>query len=347
MSEFDLIDLWRVQNPTLRQFTWRRSNPRKMRRLDYLLSPNDLQFEVKSCEILAPLRSDHSPVFLKFKSSVDGGTRGPGRWKFNNSVVNDATFINEMQDLINKESSNFNEFDDPRINFEFFKYKIRNFAREYSINKTFQRKGRLETKYATDSSEETCQQHEKAKKEPEKIYDYITEGIILRSKTTFYEEREKTSKYFLSLEKSNKIKSSLRKLKWSEQFNEVTVDPKCITAELRNFYSELYTPTSLKSETECMDYLRSLNLPKLSNNGRLSCEGKLTLQECWEALNSMKKCKTPENDSLTKEFYVCFFKQLGKLLVSTLNYSFDHGEMSTSQKQAIIVLIQKKDRDQG
>ena len=52
MSEFDLIDHWRVQNPTLRQFTWRRSNPRKMMRL---LIPNDLQFEVKSCEILASL----------------------------------------------------------------------------------------------------------------------------------------------------------------------------------------------------------------------------------------------------------------------------------------------------
>ena len=100
MSEFDLIDLWRVQNPTLRQFTWRRSNPRKMRRLDYLLIPNDIQFEVKSCEILAPLHSDHSPVFLKFKSSVDGGTKVPGHWKFNNSLVNDATFKkNEMQDL--------------------------------------------------------------------------------------------------------------------------------------------------------------------------------------------------------------------------------------------------------
>ena len=32
-------------------------------------------------------------------------------------------------------------------------------------------------------------------------------------------------------------------------------------------------------------------------------------------------------------------------MVSILNYSFDHGEMSTSQNQAIIVLIQKKDRD--
>ena len=78
---------------------------------------------------------------------------------------------------------------------------------------------------------------------------------------------------------------------------------------------------------------------------RLSCEGKLTLQECWEVLNSMKYCKTPGNDGLTKECFVCFFNQLGKLLVSTLNYSCDHGEMSTSQKQAIIVLIQKKDRD--
>ena len=58
----------------------------------------------------------------------------------------------------------------------------------------------------------------------------------------------------------------------------------------------------------------------------------------------MKNCKTPGNDGLKKEFYVCFFKQLGKLLVSTLNYSFDHGEMRTSQKQAIVVLIQKKDR---
>ena len=49
----------------------------------------------------------------------EGGTKGLGHWKFNNSLVNDATFINEMQDLINKVSSNFNEFDDPRINFEF------------------------------------------------------------------------------------------------------------------------------------------------------------------------------------------------------------------------------------
>ena len=87
----------------------------------------------------------------------------------------------------------------------------------------------------------------KAQEELEKIYDYVTESIILESKATFYEEGIKPFKYFLSPEKSNKIKSSLLKLKWSEQSNEVTTDPKCIMAELRKFYSDL----------------RSLNLPKL------------------------------------------------------------------------------------
>ena len=55
-----------------------------------------------------------------------------------------------------------------------------------------------------------------------------------------------------------------------------------------------------------MDYLQSLNLPKLSNDDRLCCEGKLNLQECWEALNSMKNGKTPGNDGLTKEFFCMF-----------------------------------------
>ena len=33
------------------------------------------------------------------------------------------------------------------------------------------------------------------------------------------------------------------------------------------------------------------------------------------------------------------------MLVKSLNYSYKHGELSSSQKEAVIVLIQKKDRD--
>ena len=59
----------------------------------------------------------------------------------------------------------------------------------------------------------------------------------------------------------------------------------------------------------------------------------------------MSNGKSPGNDGLTKEFYVCFWEDLGSLLVDTLNYAFQYGELSTSQRQAVITLIEKKDRD--
>ena len=36
----------------------------------------------------------------------------------------------------------------------------------------------------------------------------------------------------------------------------------------------------------------------------------------------MKNVKTPGNDGLTKEFYLAFFDELGRLMVTTLNDSF-------------------------
>ena len=40
-----------------------------------------------------------------------------------------------------------------------------------------------------------------------------------------------------------------------------------------------------------------------------------------------------------------FFWDLGSILVETLNYSYDEGELSSSQKQAVITLIEKKGKD--
>ena len=39
------------------------------------------------------------------------------------------------------------------------------------------------------------------------------------------------------------------------------------------------------------------------------------------------------------------FWDLGSILIKTLNYSYDEGELASSQKQAVIILIEKKDKD--
>ena len=46
-----------------------------------------------------------------------------------------------------------------------------------------------------------------------------------------------------------------------------------------------------------------------------------------------------------KEFYLAFFDILGPKLLMGYNHAFSQGELSTSQKQAVITLIEKKGRD--
>ena len=144
-------------------------------------------------------------------------------------------------------------------------------------------------------------------------------------------------------ELSSSSKSHIRKLILNYNNTSEETDDLVILRELKNFYSSLYKKRSLKTEDECMEYLKNINTPELQDIG--CCEGKLTLKECWEALNSMKNNKSPGNDGFTKGFYVCFFGNLGSSLVKTLNHSYDEGELSSSQKQAVITLIVKKDKD--
>ena len=59
----------------------------------------------------------------------------------------------------------------------------------------------------------------------------------------------------------------------------------------------------------------------------------------------MKNDKSPGSDGLTKEFYVCFFNEVSKTLITALNHSFTTGMLSTSQRQAVITLIEKKGKD--
>ena len=55
--------------------------------------------------------------------------------------------------------------------------------------------------------------------------------------------------------------------------------------------------------------------------------------------------KSPGNDGLSKEFYICFFNEIHSYLLQALNMSFREGQLSSSQRQAVIVLIKKKDKD--
>ena len=57
----------------------------------------------------------------------------------------------------------------------------------------------------------------------------------------------------------------------------------------------------------------------------------------------MKNNKTPGNDGLSKEFYEVFWNDVKITLLASTNDAFIKEELSTSQKQAVIKLIEKND----
>ena len=77
------------------------------------------------------------------------------------------------------------------------------------------------------------------------------------------------------------------------------------------------------------------------------CEGYLTSAECKKALTTFKDSKTPGNDGIPAEFYKKFSHLVGTYITDSLNFAFEHGELSTSHRQAVITLIEKKDKIQN
>ena len=151
--------------------------------------------------------------------------------------------------------------------------------------------------------------------ELDELYIYITEGSILRSKVRWFDHGEKSSKYFFGLEKRNKIKTHIQKLLAHPHSSEEITEFNEVQNELKRFYKNLYTKQSLKTEKDFLEYLSKFNAPKLSDSDKSICEGKLTLNECWPALSSMKNDKSPGNHGLTKEVYVCFLRKWAGLYV--------------------------------
>ena len=180
--------------------------------------------------------------------------------------------------------------------------------------------------------------------EIERIIEYRTKGAILRSKTRWYNEGEKNTKYFLNLEKRQYKQGTISRLKRNEN-DYVTTDKETLH-ECKTFYKDLYAskldPEDLLSLT---DFFFSDNDTVLSSDQSEAIEGNLTKVECLKALKEMNSGKSPGTDGLPAEFYQTFWKEISEPLLVALNHAFAIGQLSITQRRGIIKLIPKKSEE--
>ena len=128
----------------------------------------------------------------------------------------------------------------------------------------------------------------------------------MRSKTQWYEEGEKSTKYFFDLEKRNTDKN-IKKL-ISENGNIISNPTEIIKAE-QHFYRELYSSWNTSIHSDEAKLFLDQELPQISHDQKLLCDNDMSIKECHDALLTFKNNKSPGNDGLTSEFYKSFGKQ--------------------------------------
>ena len=75
-----------------------------------------------------------------------------------------------------------------------------------------------------------------------------------------------------------------------------------INNEFCKFYKNLFKENLNISKGAIFSFSENLNLPKLTHEQALECEGIIIETELLKALKSIKNVKSPGNDRITKEF---------------------------------------------
>ena len=160
-----------------------------------------------------------------------------------------------------------------------------------------------------------------AREKLELLYEEKLQGIIIHVQARWWERREKSTKHFLNLEKRNHVKKHVRKQKTS---GSIITDPFNILSEQKRFYQELYTSQIKKADnTRATEvFLNNLNIPGLTEQQRLLCEGKITSNKCAKALETFQLNKASGNDRISIEFYKTFWSLISEPFIMCANECF-------------------------
>ena len=353
MDDTDLCDIFRHLHPEQYCYTWKRLQPTPgiFCRLDFFLISFGLVNKVDKADIMPGFKSDHSaPVLLL---EILSTKRGPGYWKLNCTHLSDPDFIAEIKKVI-IETSEANQEADPQLLWDTIKCQIRGSAIQFSakkkksktnlLNLLENRIKRLENDLIVNNSHDTKQRLKEANDDYNKILEEQCKGALVRSRIQWFEEGERPTKYFLNLEKRNGNNKNISRLMLND--GSFVTDSFEILRYQKDYYSKLYASTYHENnENELHHFLEDLDIPKLTEVQKNNMEGPITEAELLLSLKNTANGKAPGIDGLPADFYKVFWNDIKKYLLDSYNTSYSIGRMSLTQKQGIICLIPKKDKD--
>ena len=147
------------------------------------------------------VQSDHSAIVLKF-SPANEGEKGRSYWKLSNSLLDNNDSVEGLKEKVQVYLLEFSEASTPNARWDYVKYRMRQFGKNFSKDKARKRKAKrlelesnvreFEEHHTTASNDQLINDYNKCKEELESLYYYTTDGIILPSRAAWYKNGEKS-----------------------------------------------------------------------------------------------------------------------------------------------------------
>ena len=346
MEEMYLTDVWRDRNPDAKQYSWYRVRDAIMQkgsRIDNAIVSRGIDRNVQLIMYIGGMQSDHRALILTV--IPEDYERGAGYWKFNNTLLANKEFVNEMNKEISLTLKSVAQTA-PIEKWEKIKQRIIKCAKNFARNKSAMNKEIIANlSEVIDGFESRLPLPEAeynllntTKQELTELQSQRAEALIFRSKARWAEFGEKSTKYFLNLEKARYNAKTATEMYDKEGI--LVKNPSKVLDIQREFYQELYK----KNPKVNFQYSNSGH-PKISTDQKSFQSIPFTEKDFSTALKGMANNKTPGNDGITADFYKVFWRSLSRPFTEAMTEAYQKQQLHKSAREGVLNLIPKSGKD--
>ena len=350
-ENLNLVDCWNKYDNVM---TWKHGD--KMSRIDRILWSKGLNLlpgDVKTDWTLTT--SDHAAVIVILNKLTEGGQQARVT-RIDTTFMNNIELRREFMLRIDEQMTQIHETNlDAHGQLEFLKVAIRSSAIEIASN--YRKKSELEYNEIKDGIEFWQSTFENATVERYREMARINLDALMakrnnyldrrgkylcdRSKSKWYQEGERSTKYFLNLNKARNNKVELSELIVNDA---VTNDRAVIEKSVEDFYIKLYEKgDSRLSNSSILDQFLS-DIDPVESSKIEEMDNDITEAEL---LNTLKSCmdSAPGPDGIPYSIIKLTWKYYGKLLISSWNHARMNGSLTASHEISYLRLLPKEGKD--
>ena len=352
LKDLELIDCWDINRSDM---TWRHGA--KMSRIDRILWSQDLEHDHrKVITDWTYTESDHAAVITHLSTNRNPVKERIVRidTRFMQSTTLKHLFlkrIKENMDQINDTNMN------PHQKLEFLKMSIRSSALEISANEkkrsdkemkdlkdeiTFWQRAYENDKTSNFSSIAMSNLNTLFNKR-DKLLNDRGEYLSQRVKTKWYQEGEKSTKYFLNLQRARARKTEMHELMDGDRS---VTDSDKIKKYVEQFYKKLYEKgdSKLCNRNEAKDFLKHLG--SINKDQTNILDGAITDHELLDTLNTCSD-SAPGPDGIPYSIIKLTWNYFGKALIESWEYAQLTGTLTHSHESSYLRLLPKEGKDQS